>query len=92
MRGTASISEWQWPRIITHQHMCGCPGAADHFKCVRPPNVLITTCYKPSGLMYKFISEMLEVRAVCFVCCACHVWYTGMWLPAKLQRLGGGPG
>ncbi|GAB4823717.1 hypothetical protein N2152v2_010763 [Parachlorella kessleri] len=34
---------------------------AEHFKSVRPPKVLLTTCYKPSGLMFKFISEMLEV-------------------------------
>lgn len=34
---------------------------AEHFANVRPPNVLITTSYKPSGIMYKFISEMLEV-------------------------------
>lgn len=34
---------------------------ADHFKRVRPPHVLITTCFKPSGIMYKFIAELLEV-------------------------------
>ena len=33
---------------------------AEHFANIRPPNVLITTCYKPSGIMYKFIAEMLE--------------------------------
>lgn len=33
---------------------------AEHFKNVRPPNVLITTSYKPSAIMYKFIGEMLE--------------------------------
>jgi hypothetical protein len=26
---------------------------------VREPKVLITTCYKPSKLMYAFISELL---------------------------------
>lgn len=35
--------------------------AAEHFQTVRPPNVLLTTCYKPSGIMYKFLAEMLEV-------------------------------
>ena len=35
--------------------------AAEHFQRVRPPNVLLTTCYKPSGIMYKFLAEMLEV-------------------------------
>lgn len=34
---------------------------AAHFKRERPPNVLITTCYKPTGIMYRFISELLEV-------------------------------
>ena len=38
---------------------------AEHFKRVRPPNVLITTSYKVTGLMYKFISELLEVRGGC---------------------------
>ena len=34
---------------------------AEHIQRVRPPNVLLTTCYKPSGIMYKFLAEMLEV-------------------------------
>jgi ribosome production factor 1 len=34
---------------------------AAHFARDRPPNVLLTTCYKPSGTMYKFLAEMLEV-------------------------------
>ena len=34
---------------------------AEHFKRVRPPNVLITTSYKVTGVMYRFISELLEV-------------------------------
>ena len=33
---------------------------AEHFANIRPPNVLITTCYKPSGVMYKFITDLLE--------------------------------
>lgn len=32
---------------------------AEHFARVRPPKVLITTCYKPSKVMYTFLSEML---------------------------------
>lgn len=35
---------------------------AEHFKRIRPPNVLITTSYKVTGTMYRFISELLEVR------------------------------
>lgn len=34
---------------------------AEHFDCSRLPNVLLTTCYKPSKVMFKFITEMLEV-------------------------------
>ena len=34
---------------------------AEHFRRVRPPNVLITTSYKVTGVMYKFVSELLEV-------------------------------
>jgi ribosome production factor 1 len=33
---------------------------AEHFSAARPPNVLLTTCYKPSGVMFKFIADMLE--------------------------------
>uniref|UniRef100_A0A7S0RIG7 Brix domain-containing protein n=1 Tax=Chlamydomonas leiostraca TaxID=1034604 RepID=A0A7S0RIG7_9CHLO len=33
---------------------------AEHFANARPPKVLITTCYKPSKVMYTFISELLE--------------------------------
>mmetsp|Transcript_6379 Transcript_6379/g.17852 ORF Transcript_6379/g.17852 Transcript_6379/m.17852 type:complete len:365 (-) Transcript_6379:419-1513(-) len=32
---------------------------AAHFNCERPPNVLLTTCYKPSKVMFKFLSELL---------------------------------
>ena len=38
---------------------------ADHFDRSRPPKVLITTCYKPSGIMYKFLAEMLQVGSRC---------------------------
>ncbi|KAF5836597.1 anticodon-binding protein [Dunaliella salina] len=34
---------------------------SEHFARVRPPKVLLTTCYKPSKIMYTFLSEMLEV-------------------------------
>ena len=33
---------------------------AEHFNASRPPNVLITTCYRPSGVMYKFIADLLD--------------------------------
>ena len=52
-------------------HLLSCPfndpkldillSNAEHFQRLRPPNVLLTTCYKPSGIMYKFLAEMLEV-------------------------------
>eukprot|EP00873_Tetraselmis_striata_P029893 jgi/Tetstr1/450157/TSEL_037199.t1 len=32
---------------------------AAHFNCDRPPKVLLTTCYKPSKVMFKFLSELL---------------------------------
>jgi hypothetical protein len=35
---------------------------AEHFARVRPPKVLITTCYKPTKIMYTFISELLVSR------------------------------
>ncbi|GIL60265.1 hypothetical protein Vafri_14895 [Volvox africanus] len=34
---------------------------AAHFANARPPKVLITTSYKPSKIMYTFLSEMLEL-------------------------------
>ncbi|GLC42365.1 Ribosome production factor 1 [Pleodorina starrii] len=34
---------------------------AAHFSNARPPKVLITTSYKPSKIMYTFLSEMLEL-------------------------------
>ena len=34
---------------------------AAHFARQRPPHVLLTTCYKPTGRMYKFLKEMLTV-------------------------------
>jgi ribosome production factor 1 len=34
---------------------------AAHFNNERPPKVLLTTCYRPSKVMYTFLSEMLEV-------------------------------
>lgn len=46
---------WVWLQMTANMF------DADHFQRVRPPNVLLTTCYKPSGIMYKFLAEMLEV-------------------------------
>lgn len=49
---------------------------SEHFQRVRPPNVLLTTCYKPSGIMYKFLSEMLEVLP-------CATYYKRQGFPLK---------
>lgn len=32
---------------------------AAHFQCQRPPNVLITTCRRPSKISFRFCSELL---------------------------------
>ncbi len=29
----------------------------------QPPNVLLTTTYKPSKVMYHFLADLLEVRS-----------------------------
>lgn len=34
---------------------------ADYFSRQTAPNVLLTTCYKPSKLMFHFLADMLEV-------------------------------
>ena len=34
---------------------------ADYFSRQSSPNVLLTTCYKPSKLMFHFLADMLEV-------------------------------
>jgi hypothetical protein len=34
---------------------------AEHFLALRPPKVLLTTSYKPTALMYQFLSELLEL-------------------------------
>ncbi|PRW33197.1 Ribosome production factor 1 [Chlorella sorokiniana] len=49
---------------------------AEHFKRVRPPHVLITTSYKVTGIMYKFISELLEVLP-------CATYYKRQGYPLK---------
>lgn len=36
------------------------PVCAEHFSRTRPPHVLVTSCFKPSGIMYKFIADLLE--------------------------------
>lgn len=40
--------------------MCA-PSQTGYFRREQAPNVLLTTCYKPSRLMYHFLAEMLEV-------------------------------
>ncbi len=40
---------------------CCAPLPAEHFQALRPPKVLLTTSYKPTQLMYQFLSEMLEL-------------------------------
>lgn len=47
--------------LLVWLQVTGYVSGAEHFQRVRPPNVLLTTCYKPSGIMYKFLAEMLEV-------------------------------
>ena len=37
----------------------------EHFDRLRPPKVLVTTCYKPSAIMYKFLAELLQVPCAC---------------------------
>ena len=48
---------------------------AEHFDRSRPPKVLITTCYKPSGIMYKFLAEMLQVRPRDLYSSSCFCYY-----------------
>ena len=50
---------------------------AAHFQNERPPKVLLTTCLKPSKVMYTFLSEMLVGRRV-----ACFHWMKGPSLPS----------
>mmetsp|Transcript_30171 Transcript_30171/g.55130 ORF Transcript_30171/g.55130 Transcript_30171/m.55130 type:complete len:365 (-) Transcript_30171:263-1357(-) len=49
---------------------------AEHFSSNKPPKVLITTCYKPSKIMYTFISEMLELLP-------CATYYKREGFPLK---------
>ena len=37
---------------------------ADHFARARAPKVLVTTCYRPTAAMYRFLTELLQ---------ACHL-------------------
>ena len=41
------------------QAECSLP--AGYFRREQAPNVLLTTCYAPSRLMYHFLADMLEV-------------------------------
>ncbi len=38
---------------------------ADHFARARAPKVLVTTCYRPTAAMYRFLTELLQ---------ACCLW------------------
>ncbi|KIZ05564.1 Ribosome production factor 1, partial [Monoraphidium neglectum] len=49
---------------------------AAHFARRREPKVLLTTCYKPSGIMYAFLSEMLETLP-------CAEYYKRQGFPLK---------
>eukprot|EP00887_Chlorella_sp_A99_P000546 scaffold17.g546.t1 len=40
---------------------------AAHFARERPPHVLLTTCYKPTGRMYKLTREMLTINGLLLV-------------------------
>jgi len=33
---------------------------ADHFTRARAPKVLVTTCYRPTAAMYRFLTELLQ--------------------------------
>ena len=33
---------------------------ADHFARARAPKVLVTTCYRPTAAMYRFLAELLQ--------------------------------
>ena len=35
---------------------------ADHFTRARAPKVLVTTCYRPTAAMYRFLTELLQAR------------------------------
>ena len=37
---------------------------ADHFARARAPKVLVTTCYRPTAAMYRFLTELLQARAL----------------------------
>ena len=53
--------------MLLHPPAYLCPCAyeirayADYFSRQSAPNVLLTTCYKPSKLMFHFLADMLEV-------------------------------
>lgn len=49
---------------------------AAHFARERPPHVLLTTCYKPTGRMYKLTREMLTVLP-------CATYYERQGFPLK---------
>jgi hypothetical protein len=47
---------------------------APHFAEERPPNVLLTTNYRPSKVMYQFLADLLEVNFFLFLppCVLCR--------------------
>jgi hypothetical protein len=53
---------WQvqalWKTGCVH---CGVSAITGYFRREQAPNVLLTTCYRPSRLMYAFLADMLEV-------------------------------
>ena len=56
--------------------------AVGYFRREQAPNVLLTTCYAPSRLMYHFLADMLEVLP-------CATFYKRqVSLPAPFSTLG----
>jgi hypothetical protein len=39
----------------------GLLGRAGYFKQERAPKVLLTTCYKPTGVMYMFMADIIDM-------------------------------
>ena len=41
-------------------------GCAGYFACQEEPKVLLTTCYKPSKLMFELLADLLDVLPVAY--------------------------
>jgi hypothetical protein len=41
-------------------------GRAGYFACQEEPKVLLTTCYKPSKLMFELLADLLDVLPVAY--------------------------